>query len=64
MQAIKTMELVKQYKTLTAVDRLYLDIQQEMCIRDRILPLPFAVFYQFLLVLKLFFLVISMDVQG
>ena len=28
MQAIKTMELVKQYKTLTAVDRLYLDIQQ------------------------------------
>ena len=28
MPAIKTMELVKQYKTLTAVDRLYLDIQQ------------------------------------
>ena len=28
MQAIKTMELVKQYKTLTAVDRLDLDIQQ------------------------------------
>ncbi len=28
MQAIKTMELVKQYKTLTAVDRIYLDIQQ------------------------------------
>ena len=25
MQAIKTMELVKQYKTLTAVDRLYLE---------------------------------------
>ena len=28
MQAIKTMELVKQYKTLTAVDRLHLEIQQ------------------------------------
>ena len=28
MQAIKTMELVKQYKTLTAVDRLYLDSRE------------------------------------
>jgi len=28
MQAIKTMELVKQYKNLTAVDRLHLEIQQ------------------------------------
>ena len=28
MQAIKTMELVKQYKTLTAVDRLHIEIQQ------------------------------------
>ena len=28
MQAIKTMELVKQYKNLTAVDKLHLDIQQ------------------------------------
>ena len=28
MQAIKIMELVKQYKTLTAVDRLHLEIQQ------------------------------------
>jgi ABC-2 type transport system ATP-binding protein len=28
MQAIKTMKLVKQYKNLTAVDRLNLDIQQ------------------------------------
>jgi len=28
MQAIKTMELVKQYKTLTAVDKLHLEIQQ------------------------------------
>ena len=28
MQAIKTMELVKQYKNLTAVDRLDLEIQQ------------------------------------
>ena len=28
MQAIKTMELVKQYKSLTAVDKLNLDIQQ------------------------------------
>ncbi len=28
MQAIKTMELVKQYKKLTAVDKLHLEIQQ------------------------------------
>ncbi|MEF2574448.1 MAG: ATP-binding cassette domain-containing protein, partial [Eisenbergiella sp.] len=28
MQAIKTMELVKQYKNLTAVDNLNLEIQQ------------------------------------
>ena len=28
MQAIETMELVKQYKTLTAVDKLHLEIQQ------------------------------------
>ena len=28
MQTIKTMELVKQYKNLTAVDKLYLDVQQ------------------------------------
>ena len=28
MQEIKTMELVKQYKTITAVDKLHLDIQQ------------------------------------
>lgn len=28
MPAIKTMELVKQYKTLTAVDKLHLEIQQ------------------------------------
>ena len=28
MQAIKTMELVKQYKNLTAVDKLHLEIQQ------------------------------------
>ena len=28
MQAIKTMELVKQYKKLTAVDRLHLEIRQ------------------------------------
>ena len=28
MQAIRTMELVKQYKTLTAVDRLHLEIKQ------------------------------------
>ena len=28
MYAIKTMELVKQYGDLTAVDRLYLEIQQ------------------------------------
>lgn len=28
MQAIKTMELVKRYKTLTAVDKLHLEIQQ------------------------------------
>ena len=28
MQAIKTMELVKQYKTLTAVDKLHLEIKQ------------------------------------
>jgi ABC-2 type transport system ATP-binding protein len=28
MQAIKTMELVKQYKNLTAVDRLHLEIEQ------------------------------------
>lgn len=28
MQEIKTMELVKQYKDITAVDRLYLDIEQ------------------------------------
>jgi len=28
MQAIKTMELVKQYKKLTAVDRLHLEIQR------------------------------------
>ena len=28
MQAIKTMELVKRYKDLTAVDRLHLEIQQ------------------------------------
>ena len=28
MQAIKTMELVKQYKNLTAVDKLHLDIKQ------------------------------------
>ena len=28
MQAIKTMELVKRYKNLTAVDKLYLEIQQ------------------------------------
>ena len=27
MQTIKTMELVKQYKNLTAVDKLYLDVQ-------------------------------------
>ena len=28
MQAIKAMELVKQYKTITAVDKLHLEIQQ------------------------------------
>ena len=28
MQAMRTMELVKQYKTLTAVDRLHLEIKQ------------------------------------
>ena len=28
MQAIKTMELVKQYKGLTAVDKLHLEIKQ------------------------------------
>ena len=28
MQAIKALELVKQYRTLTAVDKLYLEIQQ------------------------------------
>ncbi len=28
MQAIKTMELVKQYKNITAVDKLHLEIQQ------------------------------------
>ena len=28
MQAIKTMELVKQYKNLTAVDKLHLEIKQ------------------------------------
>lgn len=28
MQAIKTMELVKRYKNLTAVDKLHLEIQQ------------------------------------
>lgn len=28
MQAIKTMELVKQYKNLTAVDKLYLEVEQ------------------------------------
>ena len=28
MQVIKTMELIKQYKNITAVDKLYLDIRQ------------------------------------
>ena len=28
MQAIKTMELVKRYKNLTAVDKLHLEIQR------------------------------------
>ena len=28
MQIIKTMELVKQYKNITAVDKLHLDIKQ------------------------------------
>ena len=28
MQAIRTMELVKQYKNLTAVDKLHLEIEQ------------------------------------
>ena len=28
MQAIKTMELTKQYKTLTAVDKLQLEIKK------------------------------------
>ena len=28
MQAIRTMELVKQYKNLTAVDKLHLEIKQ------------------------------------